>query len=1029
MEASDLLLAGDDSSWNMSDWRWDSVGFLAVPKLAQQSTSSCCKKRKTSNCRASKRQPPPCGGCNFIEHGPLKLLQQASDSAGSNNFGDGADCKQQVTVHAASPAAKSSSAGPRPVTALLLRASSESTCQADGCKCDMGKQSVWHQKSRICDKHMSGIFLKQGTHQQFCQQCGRSHNPDAFDQGRRSCRTQLAKHAARRRKGSAAISTIDTPAPDYLSQVAGAAAATGCRAAVSIAALAMHNTSPDAWLQTLCDSQKAAEDQSLAQPFDAGHRHSSGGSEQSLAKHNLISPQIQPVSLEDIDSASLYQQSMLPMRTNSSEALSADGLASDCPQPISTSTWAGDNTVAPAHQVSDDPLQDLLSWQLPLLQESKPGPSSFDKAMSLMQNGTNTCYSASAYAPYQQQQQPGMQAAQVKPAPGYDAAPLRNWNSASVPYGLAGHTEVSSQTAAPASDSNLPQQAYSASTSAVRLSIKLFNCTPAQLPGSLRERVTGWLGGTPAGLEGYIRPGCVHLTVQATMPTRQAEGALTSTAPDVSIRSAVNHLLASPKQEVWHRCTMLVQLGDEAAVVHEGNPLKVWNIQGQAQAEQRHQNQQHEEQQQQQQHRQGGECGKAQRASCCPGPASLPNKLPVLSHAQAVCLVAGQRQQQQVTVFGHGLSADCKMLCRAGGNHLEVQMLRSSVTLEEAADMLQVALPGEVPAGLLYLEVQRGPFMGPALPVLVAPTPALAAEAAHMLQMTQSSDRQGLIVDLGCAMQYTAANWLLRSSSAEPAVSGMSVVQTLLPLVARAAQSGLDALVRHFMSVLAHHDMRAVATFRVQSGMGLLHLGVQSGNLAVLAALLEESNAELWQNALDGPGGISPFHLAVFLPEAHSVALLLSATLGASHWFCCTTHDGLTPADFAVRCSKDHLNHAIGASIWSQASAGKSLSQADREVDIKQQLFDPCVQQASADRQQTSVSTSSWSDSSSSAEDDSGSDVDASQHGGDRLSAMPAASCAMSPGLSAAAQFVQEKRERLAAVLRQVSWFQNPSAQ
>lgn len=890
----------------------------------------------------------------------------------------------------------------------------------------MNNQSVWHQKSRICDRHMSGTFLKQGKHQQFCQQCGRSHNPDAFDQGRRSCRTQLAKHAARRRKRSAATSTIDTPGPDFPAQVAGTAAATGCRAAVSIAALAMRNTSPDAWFQTLCDSQKAAEDQSLAQPLDARHCHSSGGSEQSLAKHNLSPKQTQPISQEDIDSSPLYQQSMLPICTNSSEAFT-DGSASNCPQLISTSTWAGDNAAAPAHQVSDDPLQDLLSWQLPSLQESKPDLSSFDKAMLFMQNGTNTCGSTCENASYQQQQQPGVQAELVKPAPGCDAAPLPNWNSASVPYGLAGHPHFSSQTAAPASYSNLPQQAYLASTSAVRLSIKLFNCTPAQLPGSLRETVTGWLGSTPAGLEGYIRPGCVHLTVQATMPTRQAEGAVTGTAPDVSIRSAVDHLLASPKQEVWHKCTMLVQLGDEAAVVHEGKPLKVWNFQGQAQAEQAHQGQQHAEQQ----HRQGQGCGQTQPASCCPGPATLPNKLPVLSHAQAFCLVARQRQQQPVTVCGHGLSADCKVLCRAGGNHLEVQMLHSTVTSEDSADMLQIALPGDVPAGLLYLEVQRGSFMGPALPVLVALTPALAAEAAHMLQMTPPSDRQGLVVDLGCAMRYTAAGRLPKSASAEPAVSGMSVVQILLPLMAKAAQSGLDALMRHFLGVLAHDDMRAVTTFRVQSGMGLLHLGVQSGKLAVLAALLEESDAELWQDGLDGPGGISPFHLAVFLPEAQSVALLLSATLGASHWFCCTTHDGLTPADFAVRCGKDHLNHAIGASIWSQASAGRSLRQPDREADIEQQqqLFEPCVKQASADGQQPSGSTSSWSDSSSSAEDDSGSDVDASQHGGDRLSVMPAAACAMSQGLSAAARFVQEKRERVAAVLRQVSWFQNPNAQ
>ena len=482
----------------------------------------------------------------------------------------------------------------------------------------------------------------------------------------------------RRRKRSAATSTIDKSGPEFSGQVAATAAATGCRAAVSIAALAMRDTSPDAWFQTLCNSQKAAEDQSLAQPLDARQRHSSGGSEQSQAKHNLFPKQIQPVSPENTDSAPLYQQSMLPMCTNSS-----NGLASNCPQPISTSTWAGDDTAAPVCQVSDDPLQDLLSWQLPPLQESKPDLSIFDKAMSFMQNGTNTCGSTSDYASYQQQQRPDLQAEPVKPTPGCDAAPLPNWNSTHVPYGLAGHTEFSSQTAAPASHSNLPQQVYSASTAAVRLSIKLFNCTPAQLPGSLRETVTGWLGSTPAGLEGYIRPGCVHLTIQATMPTRQAEGAVTSTAPDISISSAVNHLLARPKQEVWHRCTMLVQLGDEAAVVHEGNPLKVWNVQGQAQAKQPRRDQQ-------QQHRQGHMGGKTQRASCCPGPASLPNKLPVLSHAQAVCLVAEQRQQQQVTVVGHGLSADCKVLCRAGGNHLEVQMLHSTVTSEETADMLQV---------------------------------------------------------------------------------------------------------------------------------------------------------------------------------------------------------------------------------------------------------------------------------------------------------------------------------------------------
>lgn len=42
--------------------------------------------------------------------------------------------------------------------------------------------------------------------------------------------------------------------------------------------------------------------------------------------------------------------------------------------------------------------------------------------------------------------------------------------------------------------------------------------------------------------------------------------------------------------------------------------------------------------------------------------------------------------------------------------------------------------------------------MGPALPLMVAPTASLAAEADGMLHATLPSDQQGLTVDLGCAM-------------------------------------------------------------------------------------------------------------------------------------------------------------------------------------------------------------------------------------------------------------------------------------
>lgn len=178
------------------------------------------------------------------------------------------------------------------------------------------------------------------------------------------------------------------------------------------------------------------------------------------------------------------------------------------------------------------------------------------------------------------------------------------------------------------------------------------------------------------------------------------------------------------------------------------------------------------------------------------------------------------------------------------------------------------------------------------------------------------------------------------------------------------------------------------------------------------------------QGGLAGPSGITPFHRAVFSSEAQSVALRLSATLGACHWFSASTHDGHTPADFALRHGKAAaLNHAVSVLMWSQASAGEFVSQLDKDTKqpCRSVTGDCCPAQ-----QQSSSSASGWSDSSSSADDDSGSDVDASQTEGVGVSVLSESAFAVSHGLSAAADFVRDKKERLAAVLRQGSWFSSP---
>lgn len=63
---------------------------------------------------------------------------------------------------------------------------------------------------------------------------------------------------------------------------------------------------------------------------------------------------------------------------------------------------------------------------------------------------------------------------------------------------------------------------YQSENVVMRLSVKLFDCTPASLPPDLKAQLTGWLKCTPLGVEGYLRPGCVHLLMQATIPAHEA---------------------------------------------------------------------------------------------------------------------------------------------------------------------------------------------------------------------------------------------------------------------------------------------------------------------------------------------------------------------------------------------------------------------------------------------------------------------------------------------------------------------------
>ena len=130
------------------------------------------------------------------------------------------------------------------------------------------------------------------------------------------------------------------------------------------------------------------------------------------------------------------------------------------------------------------------------------------------------------------------------------------------------------------------------------VSVKLFGCTPDELPPNMRAQLHTWFdgGSAAASLEGYIRPGCVHLTVQAILEAPAAAGAggaaaaepaapgagpagssSAAAADNAAAHRVVSAMLASG-DPLWRTKTLLVQAGSRLVLVQAGQVQQTWDI-------------------------------------------------------------------------------------------------------------------------------------------------------------------------------------------------------------------------------------------------------------------------------------------------------------------------------------------------------------------------------------------------------------------------------------------------------------------
>eukprot|EP00884_Botryococcus_braunii_P004579 jgi/Botrbrau1/14121/Bobra.182_3s0064.1 len=104
----------------------------------------------------------------------------------------------------------------------------------------------------------------------------------------------------------------------------------------------------------------------------------------------------------------------------------------------------------------------------------------------------------------------------------------------------------------------------------LRIWFKLFNVSPADLPAGLREQIFSWLTHAPVGVTGYLKEGCVHLTVDMWV-----NAATHQESNEKGIRSLAEYLTAQP-DAVWQEGQLLISINNQIAYVKDGGVLAIF---------------------------------------------------------------------------------------------------------------------------------------------------------------------------------------------------------------------------------------------------------------------------------------------------------------------------------------------------------------------------------------------------------------------------------------------------------------------
>ncbi|XP_027362881.1 squamosa promoter-binding-like protein 14 [Abrus precatorius] len=893
-------------SWSAKEWNWDSVRFVG--------------------------KPLPSSNDDVFEEESVPLqLNLGSVVARANN----------KRVRSGSPGT-----------------ASYPMCQVDNCREDLSKAKDYHRRHKVCEAHSKASkALLANQMQRFCQQCSRFHPLSEFDEGKRSCRRRLAGHNRRRRKTQPEDVAPATPVPtaanleifNLLTAIAGASQGKFEEKRSQIPdreqLVQILNRIPlPADLATkLLDvgNVNGKKDHVQMQTPSAYHHHDQ-------LNHSPSAPLT--MDLLAVLSTTLSAPAPAPNAVASlsqNHSCSSDGGSDKCRDSADQSRGQQFFSVGGerSSSSSQSPVEDLdcqedVRVNLPLqLFSSSPEDNSLPKITSsrkyFSSDSSNPVEerspSSSPVVEMQFDLQGGARGFQpegiISTGRGVnrdkEASQIHSSNISldlfkgpnnriqqpsslqSVPF-QAGYASSGSDNSPPSLNSDAQDRTG-------RIMFKLFDKHPSHFPGTLRTQIYNWLSSRPSDMESYIRPGCVVLSIYATMPSAAW------VKLEENFLQRVHSLIQNSDSEFWRNGRFLVHSGSQLASHKDGNIriCKTWRTW----------------------------------------------KSPELISISPLAIVSGQ--ETSISLKGRNLSTPgTKIHCTGTGSYTSAEVIGSAypgVTYDEIklnGFKVQDASPGVL--GRCFIEVENG-FKGNSFPVIIANATickelrplesefdeeeqicdAISEEHEHHFGRPRSREETlHFLNELGWLFQRERFSF---GHDEVPAYSldrfkfvltfaverdCCMVVKTLLDVLVDKQLDGEWLSTRSVEMLNAIQLLnRAVKRKCINMVDLLIHYSIPSKN--------DTSRKYVFPPNFEGPGGITPLHLAACTSGSESVVDTLTSDpqeIGLKCWESLEDANGQTPRGYAMM-RNNHSYNVLVAQKLADRQRGEVSVKIENEIE------------------------------------------------------------------------------------------------